>query len=339
MSQVINFKNMNVIKHEWMKLEDFVKIDPVPMQRFTEGRAKQSNVKKMLSKVSPEQVEVAIVELTEDSEYLGTKYKAGWIGIVNGNTRKYYWINKLTNFIPAEVHVTRYYFDSMDEVRRCYDTFDSMDATEKKSEKVYGILVRSFNYTPQSTKIEKGQIITALAAVNHFYNPSRFAPVVLKVEDLPEQVLTFLDEIKAFDKICANEKNWDQALIAAALMAFKKYGVNDAKLLAGLKRIDTRSRVMNDDDNRYDGITHINEEWVVHQKLPGKGTGWEKDSGLKNCISFTLYWINKWMEDQKISQLGFNWRTTADTFFPKYNALNSFLQIANNSVNSLKSDE
>lgn len=325
------------LKSEWMPIDDFISLEPVPMQRFTEDRANKSSVKKMLSFFSWEQLDVAVAELRSDSVYLGTSYKAGWVGILNGNTRKYYWQNKLSNIVPSQVHVTRYYFDSMDEVRRCYDTFDSMDATEKKCEKVYGILVRSFNYTPKSTKVVRGQIITALAAVNHFYNPSRFAPVVLKVEDLPEQVLTFLDEIKAFDKICANQSNWDQALIAAALMAFKKYGVKNAKLLAGLKRIDARSRIMNDTDNRYDGITHINEEWIVHQKLPGKGTGWEKDSGLKNCVSFALYWITKWMEDQKISQLGFNWRTTADTFFPTYAALNSFLQIANTSSDSLTS--
>lgn len=336
MAQIINVDvNVIPVKSEWMSIDDFINLDPVPMQRFTEDRANRTTVKRMLSNFSWEQLEVAVAELRCDSEYLGTVYKAGWVGVVNGNTRKHYWKNKLSNMIPSQVRVTRYYFDSMEEVRKCYDTFDSMDATEKKQEKMYGILVRSFHYTPKSTKIEKGQIISALNIANHFYDPMRFNQSTLKAEDMTEQIIRYLDEIKAFDSICSNEKNWDQALVAAALMSLKKYGIKNIRLIEGLKRIDTRSRIMNDSGNRYDGITHINEEWKNHEKLKNKTTSWEKDGGMKVCVSFALYWITKWMEDEKLSQLGFNWASTAKTFFPTYTALNNFLQIANNTSDSL----
>lgn len=336
MAHIMNIDvNSIPLKSEWMSIDDFINLDPVPMQRFTEDRASRSSVRKMLSNFSWEQLEVAVAELRCDSEYLGTVYKAGWVGIVNGNTRKHYWKKKLSNMIPSQVHVTRYYFDSMEEVRKCYDTFDSMDATEKKQEKMYGILVRSFNFTPRSSKIEKGQIISALNIANHFYDPIRFNQATLKAEDMTEQIIRYLDEIKAFDSICLNEKNWDQALVAAALMSLKKYGITNKRLLEGLKRIDTRSRIMNDSGDRYDGITHLNEEWKNHEKFKNKTTSWEKEGGMKECVSFALYWIIKWMEDENLSQLGFNWATIAKTFFPTYTALNNLLQIANNTSDSL----
>lgn len=320
---VIDFKNQNVRENFWMDTQKFIEIEPVPMQRFTEGRAKQKQVQKMLSNPTPEQLDVAIAELTEDSEYLGTKYKKGWQGVLNGNTRAHFWRNKLNNvepmskFIPKEVYVTKYYVDSMEEVRRSYDTFDSMDATEKKHEKIYGILVRSFNYTPQSSKIVKGQIVSALNIANYYYDPSRFNQPTLKIEDLPEQIVRYLDEIKTFDSICINEKNWDQALIASALLTLKKYGITNKRLIDGLQRIDTRSRIMTDTGNRYDGITHINEEWKTNEKFPSKGTSWEKPGGLKETVSFSVYWITKWMEDENLSQLGFNWSDSAKNLFPQ----------------------
>lgn len=314
---VIDFKNQNVRENFWMDTQKFIQIEPVPMQRFTEGRAKLSQVKKMLSNTTPEQLDVAIAELTEDSEYLGTKYKKGWQGVLNGNTRAYFWKNNLSKLVPKDVYVTKYYFDSMEEIRRSYDTFDSMDATEKKYEKIYGILVRSFNYTPQSSKIVKGQIVSALNIANYYYDPSRFNQPTLKVEDLPEQIVRYLDEIKVFDSICTNEKNWDQALIASALLTLKQYGTQNKRLIEGLKRIDSRSRIMNDAGNRYDGITHINEEWKTNEKFPSKGTSWEKPGGLKETVSFSVYWITKWMEDETLSQLGFNWADSAKNLFPQ----------------------
>jgi hypothetical protein len=312
---VIDFKNQNVRENFWLDTQKFIQMEAVPMQRFTEGRAKQKQVQKMLNNPTPEQLDVAIAELTEDSEYLGTKYKKGWQGILNGNTRAYFWKNNLSKLVPKDVYVTKYYFDSMEEVRRSYDTFDSMDATEKKHEKIYGVLVRSFNYTPQSTKIIKGQIVSALNIANYYYNPSRFNQPTLKVEDLPEQIVTFLEEIKTFDSICTSEKHWDQALIASALLTLKKYGTTNKRLLEGLQRINTGLRFIN--SNRMDGITHIIEEWKSNEKFPSKGTSWEKAGGLKETVSFAVYWINKWMENEELSQLGFNWADSAKSLFPQ----------------------
>lgn len=313
---VIDYRSQKITESFWMKLDDFLALEPVPMQRFTEGRANTNNVKRMLSKLRPEQVYVAIIELTEDSEYLGTKYSKGYIGVVNGNTRAKFWREKLSTCIPKDVYVSKFYFSSMEEVKKCYDTFDSMDATEKKHEKLYGILVRSFNFHPQSTKVLKGQILSALNIANYYYDSKRFNQPSVKNEDLVELVINFLDEIKTFDSICLNEKNWDQALIAASFMALKKYGNTNKRLLEGLQRIDSRIRIM-DSGNHYDGITHINDEWKTNSRFPAKGTGWHKAGGLFETVSFALYWISRWMEDQKLSQPGFNWKQTTINFFPK----------------------
>ena len=76
-----------------------------------------------------------------------------------------------------------------------------------------------------------------------------------------------MDELKIFNEICQNEKSWDQALLAAALMSIKKWG-NDKRLIKGLKRIDMHSQVISEEDGKHvDGITHIVKEWTAEKKF------------------------------------------------------------------------
>lgn len=319
-SNIIDFRNQKMIEKFWMPIDEFLKIQPVPMQRYTEGRAKNNQVKKMLSRVTAEQLEVAIVELTEDSDYIGTQYKKGWQGVLNGNTRSHFWREGKSKTIPKEVYVTKYKFDSMARVRESYDSFDSMDATEKKYEKVFGYLVRSYGFDPDTTcsKLIKGQILSGLNISCFYYDPDRFNQPVVKTENLPEMLSLYMDELKIFNEICQNEKSWDQALLAAALMSIKKWG-KDHRLIKGLKRIDMHSQVISEEDGKHvDGITHIVREWTTRTPdIPSKTTNWDKPGGLKETLAYALYFIQLWMKDEKVSQRGYNWQTSASNFFPQ----------------------
>lgn len=308
----------NVIK-ETMDIDEFLKLEAVPHQRYTEGRAKTSKVKKMLGGYTrPEQLEVAIVELTEDCEYYGKTYNKGWRGIVNGNTRKMYWKQGLSKSRPSKVFATIYLLANMEEVRSCYNTFDSLDATEVKKEKLYGILCGVYKYDPQCSKIIKGEFLSGLNLACHFLSPDVFNQSTSKVDALPSQVGLFFDEIVAFDKNCQTPKSWDQSLLCAALMAFKKYGTNDQRFLECFNAIDARA--MNTTTKERDGATHISYEWQTNERFPNKGTIWDKKDGMKEVVSFALYWIDKYMENQRLSQLGFNWKDTGKTFFKNFNS-------------------
>jgi hypothetical protein len=314
-------KLFNSMTKETININEYFDIQPVPFQRFTEGRAKTPKVKKSLSKLRPEHLNVDIAELTESCEYYGKIYSAGSVFILNGNTRKHFWKNKLSDIVPPFVFVTRYKFDSMEEMRKSYDTFDSMDAVERNQEKLYGILCRVHNFTPTCSKLEKGEIVSALNLASYYYDRNLFNQPNIKSDHLAPQVSIYIEEIKAFDAICKNPKAWDQALVCSALIALKIYGTNNKKLLSCLDQIDRRA--MNTMENERDGATHIVNEWTKNEKFPQKGTNWEKTGGLKETLAFSLYWIKKYMEDEKLTQIGFNWKSTVETLFTEYHKKNA----------------
>ena len=332
--QKVVFNNIEKIT---MSLEDYNGLPEVPMQRNTEARAKTPKVRKMLSgPVLPVHLDVAIVELTQDCFYYGVKYEKGWRAVVNGCTRRYYWINHLydrepqSQTVPEYVHVTIYKVSDMEEVRKIYNTFDSPDATEIKKEKLYGILCGMFEFHPNCSKLLKGEFLTALNIACHFLNPKSYNQTSVPVDQLPYQVKEYIEEIKVFDEVCKNPKNWDQALVAAAFMALKIYGKNNDRLMDCLDRIDRRA--MDTTISKRDGATHISCEWQTHSKFPNKGTNWDKPGGLKETVPFALYWISKFIEDDKQIQIGFNWNETAVKWFDDFNktnnSLNSIFQIA-----------
>lgn len=320
-----------IVERKVLPLEDFLALDPVPFQRFTEARAKTNKVKKMLRELRPEHLEVAVAVLTKEDKYFGEIYQKGWMGIANGNTRKLYWKNHLAAIepmstrVPTEVYATVYYVDSMDEMRRLYNSYDSMEATEIRKEKLYGILVGIHDYNPQSTKLQKGEFLTALNFANYCFDPVQYNQPQAKVDQLPYQVKNFLEEIKAFDVICKNPKNWDQALVTAAFMSLKKFGTNDPQLLEILDCIDTRK--MDTTLAKRTGWTHINYEWSTGEKFPNKSTSWEVSGGLRETVAFALYWIEKDMANSKLSQLGPNWKEITKNYFQVLHNLNNILNI------------
>lgn len=302
---------------ETMPLDTFLGLPSVPHQRYTEGRAQSAKVKKMLSgHVRPEQLEVAIVELTEDCKYYNEEYKKGWRGIVNGNTRRLFWEMGWSKSVPTYVNATIYYLPDMEAVRDCYNTFDSMNATEITKEKLYGIISGMYNYTPSTPKIIKGEFLTALNLACHFYDPKVFYHSNAKPEILPSLVGTYIDEIIAFDNFCKRPKEWDQALICAAFMALKRYGVNNTNLLKCLSAIE--NRIINTQVEPYDSVTQISLEWKINDRFPIKVTNWDKQGGMKEIVSYALYWIEKYMDNKTVSQLGNNWRLTGKDWFKYY---------------------
>lgn len=291
------------IRKETLTIDEYLELGPVLWQRYTEGRVHNKNVKKSLSKLRPEHLEVAIAELTQDVEFMGKIYEKGYRGILNGNTRQYYWKNNLSDNIPSFVYATTYLFDSMEAMRASYYTFDNETAVEKKKEKMYGLLVRVYDFIPKCSKLEKGEILSALNLACNYYDPTLFHQA--SSNELHSQVAIFIEEIKAFDTICKSPKNWDQALICAALISMKRYGVKNPRLLECFDLIDRR--VMDTRQKERDGATHICHEWETKKMFPVKTTGLE---ALKETTSFAVYWILQYMKNSKLSQLGFNWRET-----------------------------
>ena len=222
----------------------------------------------------------------------------------------------------------------MERIKQSYDTFDSTDATEKNQEKVYGILQGVFGFTPKSTKIIKGQILSALNKACNFYYPNiwkTYGEINIKEDGLSGQIGAFIDEIKHLDPYIKNPSNWDQALVCSGLMAIKRYGTNCDEINEALFQIDERTY-----DNRSStkgGLDHICYEWDTKKIFPEKVTSWDKECGLDNCVSYTLYWIDKHLNKEKQKKLGNNWRNYGKTYKDMFqqsqqvNILNAALNI------------
>ena len=301
------YHNSNIIKSYWMDYDDFAELDEVFCQRNTEGRL--SKAQKHLSKLLPEHVVVYVARLTKADTVFGKKYKAGKLWRIDSNTRALNWKRGGSDAIPEKVFVIEYSFDSIDRIRESYNTFDSPDSVERNQEKMYGILSGMYNFTPQSEKLIKGQILTGLNKASNFFYPETWNQYTIRTSELPGQVGAFLEEIKALDKIIKVSANWDQALTCAALMALKKYGCYNQKLIDGLTDIDQRA--CNTKGKKWDGITHIVWEWVNAKMFPDKTTNWTNQNGLNRTVSYVCYWIDKYMSDETGKQAGNSWIDTA----------------------------
>ena len=301
------YHNSNNIDSYWMDYDDFAELDEVFCQRNTEGRL--SKAQKHLSKLLPEHVVVYVARLTKADTVFGKKYKAGKLWRIDSNTRALNWKRGGSDAIPEQVFVIEYSFDSIDRIRESYNTFDSPDSVERNQEKMYGILSGMYNFTPQSEKLIKGQILTGLNKASNFFYPETWNQYNIRASELPGQVGAFLEEIKALDKIIKVSANWDQALTCAALMALKKYGCYNQKLIDGLTDIDQRA--CNTKGKKWDGITHIVWEWVNAKMFPDKTTNWTNQNGLNRTVSYVCYWIDKYMSDETGKQAGNSWIDTA----------------------------
>ena len=304
------YHNSNIIDSYWMDYDDFAELDEVFCQRNTEGRL--SKAQKHLSKLLPEHVVVYVARLTKADTVFGKKYKAGKLWRIDSNTRALNWKRGGSDAIPEQVFVIEYSFDSIDRIRESYNTFDSPDSVERNQEKMYGILSGMYNFTPQSEKLIKGQILTGLNKASNFFYPETWNQYNIRASELPGQVGAFLEEIKALDKIIKVSANWDQALTCAALMALKKYGCYNQKLIDGLTDIDQRA--CNTKGKKWDGITHIVWEWVNAKMFPDKTTNWTNQNGLNRTVSYVCYWIDKYMSDETGKQAGNSWVDTATKY-------------------------
>ena len=292
------------INNYWLSYDEYAKLDEVFCQRDTEGRL--TKAQKHLSILKAEHCVVSVAMLTEDDEVFGIKYKAGHKFILDSNTRNLNWSQGGSDQIPQEVLVIQYSYDSCDAIRESYNTFDSPDAIERNQEKLYGILFGMYHYTPKSHKLKMGQILTGLNKACNFYFPDTYNQTGVKTEVLPGQVGAFIEEIKALDNFLDDSSSWDQALVCAALMALKRYGTDNDRLNEGLQ--DINDKAANTKGKELDGISHIVDEWKTDNFFSDKNTKW---SVLDRTVSYCLYWIDKYMKDEKGCKTGNGWENRA----------------------------
>ena len=316
----VNIKESKIIDGYWMPYQTYAELEEIFCQRDTEGR--WNKAKKYLSKFIPEHAIVVVGVLTKPDMVGGKRYKAGHKFRIDSNTRNFHWSVGGSDSIPKDVFVIQFSYDSFERLKKCYDTYDSINQTEKNQEKFYGIITGMCNYEPKSTKVKKGVIITALNRASICFQPGTYKSNTPQTETIPGQVFYFLDEIKAFDEMINNEGSWNQTWTCAALMSMKKYGTKNKRLLEGLDLLDRKAS-----DTRVtvpDPITCIIEEWKTENGVLGeKGTRADR---FEYQVDFCLYYIDKWMQNQKVKRIG-AWKGTAKSY--KNNNISSLEKLFN----------
>lgn len=309
---MIDQKNMlETVSTMEMDYEDFIRLLEVPMQRNTEERLKTA---KHLRVLRPEHCIVHLVRLTKDCTVKGKLYRKGTLMRVDSNTRAMTWEEGKSDAIPEKVLAIIYDWETMDEVKGCYNCFDSSEATEKNQQKLFGIITGMYNYQPKSQRLTQGIILSGLNKACHFMYPDRWNQSSVKAQNLEGMVGPWVADgtLQALDEIMSetNTKGWNQPFIAAALMSLKYYGPNDPVLRSAWEDIiEERGNFKNANK---DGVSHIIYEWMKGKFFKDvsicKDTKWEN---MNRTVSYILYWIDKYMEGEELQKVGNGWDDVA----------------------------
>ena len=309
---MIDQKNMlETVSVMEMDYEDFIRLLEVPMQRNTEERLKTAKHLRILRR---EHCTVYLVRLIKDCTVKGKLYRKGTLMRVDSNTRAMTWEEGKSDAIPEKVIAIIYDCENMDQVKECYNCFDSSEATEKNQEKLFGVITGMYNYQPKSRRMTQCNILSGLNKACHFMYPDRWNQSSVKAQNLEGMVGPWIADgtLQALDEIMAetNPKGWNQPFIAAALMSLKYYGPNDQKLRAAWE--DIIEERGNFKDANKDGVSHIIYEYMKGKFFKDvticKDTKWEN---MNSTVSYILYWIDKYMEDEKLSRVGIGWDKVA----------------------------
>ena len=301
-------KNVSV---QEMCYEDFVRLMEVPMQRNTEERLK---IAKHLRVLRPEHCIVHLAKLTKDCTVEGKFYRKGLLMRVDSNTRAMAWDEGKSDAIPEKVLAIIYDWENMYEIKDCYNCFDSTEAAEKNQQKLYGIITGMYNIQPKSKRMTQCNILSGLNKACHFMYPDRWNQSSVKAKNLEGMIGPWIVDgtFHALDEIMSNTntKGWNQPFIAAALMSLKYYGPNDQKLISAWEDIIQERGNFKYADR--DGVSHIIYEWMTAKffKQPTicTDTKWEN---MNRTVSFILYWIDKYMNDERLQKVGNGWDKVA----------------------------
>jgi len=300
------------VESRYIDIEEFFAIRKNPKQRHTPTQArKNKKLRKFLPIHATDQINIG--KLTRDMQVYDNEseqwvtLKAGTLVLLNGHTRQYVWKHGMSDVYPKEVYINVHEIDSLEMNDLLYDSYDSSDAVEKNNQKIYGEL-QQLGFTPASKRMTSGGILTGMNFAYHVHN-NKHNSMTVNHEFFTEQCDFFLEELKGLDKLFLNKNlsNWNQAKVATYLCGAKRYGISDPLFLKFFTYITSRLGGTNTqiDSGKYDGATHVNtKKWQGNKTTWGNGS----DEGLHETVSYNLYWLEKFMEDKKLSRTHPSWR-------------------------------
>ena len=228
------------------------------------------------------------------------------IDLANGNTRREdisQGIKKNENDWPETVAVIVYDVDNFKDYKNIYYSFDSQDAVEATSHKIFGACY-ALGLVLNSTTGRSGAFGSALSIA---YPGDRKDDILVKVAYFKDEIIE-LDSIGLFNPKEPSLKS--QCLIAAGLMALKYYRVpvdKKTRIIGGLARLaNAKQNALDHSDPKYwYGLDCIEHEFLTN---PGKWISKELHrktsySALEPQMNFFWYCIENYMNGTRIGKL------------------------------------
>jgi hypothetical protein len=313
------YPTVTVAGHSFAEIpvSEFITLPPAPVQRNSHMRVNKMKPifdKAYAANQSHTLTEVAIGVVINDFDdidaetgaVIGT-YKAGEVSIIDGATRKHYWIKyPQQHMLTAKIH----YLTSMADVNFAYYPYNSKDSVENTGQLLQG-LARRYQWQPRQPMFANGSYKTALDWATSRPGDKGYADVAASFN------FNF-DELKVLDTLPKNggasitkpniKALKSQSIIAAALIAMKYYP-NNLRLfqfidtLANLSMDDLRTSIAN---GNLTAVEIVAAEYSGMSKMRAQGNrpSWLNDmAGSTNFASkepqldFLLYWIIEYIQD------------------------------------------
>lgn len=265
---------------------EFEQIIQCPVQRNHDKRAKEKKTRDKLAILQPQHCLVAVATLTKDSydPTSGVTYIANSMFLIDGHTRRKFWQLEYSDRIPEYVLATRFYVESVQELRELYYTFDNSSNTEKPADLAYGAC-RLLDLKLTNHRLYD---VSAFTWAAHFYNKNLFTKStgydghgLINIYSLFRNEVEFLDSFK-----WTAPYRIHGCLRTAALLFLKKYNDDAAKNI--VQRVFTDDFTGRDADGKLDGATNL-IQWL---KKPDED--WAQSFvTIPVFVEKFLYWLNQ----------------------------------------------
>lgn len=344
MKTIKGHQTISVANHDFIiiPVSEFTQIPEIPTNRDSHRRVPKMTrtfddayTKNQTATLT----EVAIGYVEEDFEDPDSKmkYQKGQWYVVDGNTRKHYWIKfperaQSTGNLTGKIH----YLRSMEDVKYAYYPYNNSKSSEKASEILQG-LAKRYNWAPRQQVFANGGYKSALDWAA--YTPGEDKPDVFKAFNICFEGLKILDSIPQNGGNTITKPYLDslksQAIIAACLTALR-FNSNNLRLHDLVHRLATMT---NDEINsaiskgELDPVQVIAVEYTNNS--PRRSKNMDSEPWLKGLarstkfesqsvqMDFLLYWIQKYIETPKVTY-NFNkgikpehWHGYWQDFFPE----------------------
>ena len=328
-----SIKNQPTIKK--MATSTFINLEEVFCQRDTAKRV-NTVVKRLSQNPLPTHCMVSLA-----------KYPDGKHVILDGNTRRLAW-ELFPNLQPEQVIATVYNVQDDAQAKNIYEGFDSADAVEKSTDKIYSALKMVFTEEElqniKSDVIKSGRLTSTLRySVNQLLDSRGKQTKKVKwkrdIANLADYINYYKEEIIALDNLLVSDTAGEYSVRAAqmvlALLMLKKHGADNQRALDGLHRIFSNDYIpveTTEGFGKIDAVCWMNKFLDSDQMYTlSKGTN---ETQMTVQLNYLLSLFERWMSGGKMANNPSAKKPNMEGFYKGFFKKNNFKPLVAFEINT-----